>query len=556
MKKWKMLAALLITLCVGGAITVNTEAAKPTIDIYLIAGQSNAAGTTRVYEKEMAALDSRYIDGFENIFYTGSAANPNATPYELDIQNVKVGCGISANYMGPEVGMAESLSKYYNSETGKYAGFIKYAEGATSLLYTGRDWVSPSYKKTLTGELKDTTGYHYNEFIDEVKQRMQEYKNAGYEPVIKGMFWMQGEQNRTNTSEYTKAFKYFVSDIRNDLSKITGQKLQNMPVMVGEISRTFQSGTVTEIELNNKFITAQRNLPQSVSDCYIIPSAEYDMNSKEGIVGSDNAHWNYEDCLTIGNLVGDCIEKLYFSTEHDHKYDKEVAEEKYLRSAGTCTKKAVYYKSCSCGAKSNSETFEGKVSHTYGAWKVTKKATAIAKGTKQRTCKKCGYVQVSKIAKTTANLTHKHIYNQKVEEAKYLKTEGTCTKKAIYYKSCSCGEASDSKTFKGQKAPHTYGSATVLKEATETKAGMKQRTCIVCEHVETTEIPVLEAVVEETPLPEKEESNILWWVLLIISLIFIIAAIVIVVVSILSKKKQESNVAKENENNEKIQENN
>lgn len=539
MKKLKILAALFITLCVCGTITVTTEAAKPTIDIYLIAGQSNAAGTTKVNERELAALDSRYIDGFEHILYAGSA-NPGSGPYELDIQKVKVGCGIDENHMGPELGMAEALSEYYNSQTGAYAGFIKYAEGGSSLLYTGRDWVSPSYKKTLTGELPDTTGYLYNEFIDEVKQRMEEYRNAGYEPVIKGMYWMQGEANRDNPAEYTKAFKYFVTDVRNDLTKITGQNLQNMPILVGEISRTFHDDEATDIEINTRFIAVQRELPNVVSDCYIIPSAEYDMNNKVGAVGSDVWHWNYEDCLTIGNLVGECFEELYFSPDHTHTYDQKVAEEKYLKSAGTCTKKAVYYKSCTCGAKSNSETFEGKVTHTYGAWKVTKKATATEKGTKERTCKKCGEVQIAKIAKTAESLKHKHIYNQEVAEAEYLKTAGTCTKKAVYYKSCSCGEKSDKKTFKASKASHTYGEITVLKEATETEKGKQERTCLLCGHVETTTIPVIGTVVDDTPSPAPKRSMTPWIVLLVVSGINILAAIGIGVVGFIqSKKKQE-----------------
>ena len=41
---------------------------------------------------------------------------------------------------------------------------------------------------------------------------------------------------------------------------------------------------------------------------------------------------------------------------HTHVFDKEVASEKFLESAATCTSKAVYYKSCECGEK-GTETF-------------------------------------------------------------------------------------------------------------------------------------------------------------------------------------------------------
>ena len=547
MKSLKMLVTLLSVLCMCNTIPVQTEAAKPNIDIYLIAGQSNAAGKTMVNERELAALDSRYVEGFEHILYAGSAGNLNVNPIEYDIQKVKIGLGAGDRYMGPEVGMAEALSEYYNPKTGAYAGFIKYAVGGTSLLYTGgKDWASPSYKETLT-ETKDTTGYYYNEFIDEVKQRMEEFEEAGFEPVIKGLYWMQGEKDRAKTKEYTTAFKYFAEDVRDDLTKATGQSLQNMPILIGEISRTFESASAADIKINNAFIAAQRKLPDVASDCYIIPSSEYDMNFAESIVGSDNAHWNYKDCLTIGNLVGECFEELYFSTEHTHTYDRKVAEEKYIKSAGTCTKKAVYYKSCECGAKSNSEIFEGRVSHTYGEWKVIWPATALTKGTQKRTCEKCGEVQIEKIARNTADLEHKHIYNQEVEDAEYLKEIGTCTRKAVYYKSCSCGEASDTKTFKGSKKSHTYGEYTVLKEATETETGLQERTCSVCQYVETTTIPALGSEVNETPVvvvPGRITTP--WIVLLIAGGILTLAAIGIGVVGvILSKKNKKSEEEKE-----------
>jgi hypothetical protein len=44
----------------------------------------------------------------------------------------------------------------------------------------------------------------------------------------------------------------------------------------------------------------------------------------------------------------------------DHTYDQNNAEAKYLATSATCTEKATYYKSCSCGHfdKEKSETFE------------------------------------------------------------------------------------------------------------------------------------------------------------------------------------------------------
>ena len=42
---------------------------------------------------------------------------------------------------------------------------------------------------------------------------------------------------------------------------------------------------------------------------------------------------------------------------HEHVFDQEVVEDKYLQTAATCTSVAVYHKSCECGAK-GTDTFE------------------------------------------------------------------------------------------------------------------------------------------------------------------------------------------------------
>lgn len=54
-------------------------------------------------------------------------------------------------------------------------------------------------------------------------------------------------------------------------------------------------------------------------------------------------------------LVCECGEK---KDETAHIYDKEVAETAYLHTEATATTNGVYYKSCVCGVKSATETFE------------------------------------------------------------------------------------------------------------------------------------------------------------------------------------------------------
>ena len=60
---------------------------------------------------------------------------------------------------------------------------------------------------------------------------------------------------------------------------------------------------------------------------------------------------------------------------------------------------------------------------------------AAATETTPQTCMTCGYVIKEAIG-------HVHSYTEKNTDAKYLKSAATCTAKAVYYYSCSCGEIS------------------------------------------------------------------------------------------------------------------
>jgi len=77
--------------------------------------------------------------------------------------------------------------------------------------------------------------------------------------------------------------------------------------------------------------------------------------------------------------------------EHIHSYNRQAAEDKYLKTAATCVSKAVYYYSCECGER-GSETFEYG---DYAAHDLTKHdqvdATCTEAGTEEYyECTVCG----------------------------------------------------------------------------------------------------------------------------------------------------------------------
>jgi hypothetical protein len=269
----------------------------------------------------MRALDDNYVYGYQNIMYAGDAERGGTTVHNEQpwtLVRVGQGAGPNRNFFGPEIGMAQVLSSYYNYQSGKEAGFIKLSHGGTALLDSiggenagSGNWVSPSYEATINAQSPgNLTGGLYRRLLAQVQKNVNELKALGYETInIKGMYWMQGESDKGNPTEYLKAFKYFASDLRADLTKLLGQDCSKMPILIGEISRTSGSAASGTVNTNNAFIAMQNTLATEVNDVYVVASGQFDIAAKVNgaVVGTDAWHWNQADMLSIGEMVGDCI---------------------------------------------------------------------------------------------------------------------------------------------------------------------------------------------------------------------------------------------------------
>ena len=192
-----------------------------------------------------------------------------------------------------------------------------------------------------------------------------------------------------------------------------------------------------------------------------------------------------------------------------HSFTAEKAEAQYLKSAATCTEKAVYYKSCAvCGLSSEGTAdeatfFSGNaLDHDWGAW------TSNEDGTHTRTCKRdASHTETNNCTGGTATCTAKavcevckseygeklpHDFTAETVDAKYLKSAATCTGKALYYKSCAVcglsseGTADEATFFSGNALDHDWGAWTSNEDGTHTRtctvdgcsAGTQTENCI------------------------------------------------------------------------------
>lgn len=155
-----------------------------------------------------------------------------------------------------------------------------------------------------------------------------------------------------------------------------------------------------------------------------------------------------------------------------HSFTKKDTTEAHLKSAASCTAKAVYYYSCEhCGANGTA-TFEygEKLAHTFDkqntdAKHLKSKATCTAKAVYYYSCV-CGENGTETFEYGEPGT---HTYTETVAE-KYLKSEANCTEAAVYYKSCNnCGLASTDTFTSGKALGHTGGTATCTEQAVCTR---------------------------------------------------------------------------------------
>ena len=225
--------------------------------------------------------------------------------------------------------------------------------------------------------------------------------------------------------------------------------------------------------------------------------------------------------------------KATYTIPHTHTYDQEIQKPETLKSAADCTNDAVYFKSCSCGEISTTETFTAagtQLGHAWASdwskdtdnhWKECsrcheKKDEAAHDYGSDNICDTCGY-----------DKTVPHTHNLTLGPAK----APTCTEKGntAYYTCDGCDKwfedatgaseitdktsvilaatghsASDWKSdntdhwkectvvgcgviIEGSKAAHTAGEWIIDTPATATTSGSKHKECTVCGYTMATE---------------------------------------------------------------------
>ena len=212
------------------------------IDVYLIAGQSNALGSGMDTDNIIAKSDRRFTNGFGNVLYFGfqewwgNVGYPNSS-----FEPVKLGYGVSNLRSGAEIGIANALKdedKMSAVIKCAWAGTCLYPDTYNNVSKTVGTWTSSSYIKENNVDLSanNLIGNMYNRFIETVSNGITLLIEDGYTPVIRGVLWMQGEGEMYSlqmANEYGDLLSTLILDFRNDLSELTGNDYSELPFICG-----------------------------------------------------------------------------------------------------------------------------------------------------------------------------------------------------------------------------------------------------------------------------------------------------------------------------------
>lgn len=410
----------------------------------------------------MHGVSSNYLDAqsYKNLgtraensaYYMGAKSSKEATAI-FDSVIAKL---LSMTYAGADYTDVDAAIKRANSlNKDNYKDFSKVEDAINAV---NRD-------KDIT-EQEVVNGYAkaINEAIDHL-----EYKDADYTKVTEAIE-KANNLNKDNYKDFTEVEKAINAVVTG--KNITQQ--DEVDAMAKAINDAIDALVFQlKIKYNSNGGTGTMANPAIELDKeFTFPKCEYVAPNGKHFKG-----WQVDSTIyKVGDLrvfTKDDQNKEIKAVWEEHTFDqklKEVNGVSTLKDKATCTTNAIYYKRCTCGQVSTTETFEDKdtkLGHEYtkqikdekylksqgsncqehdAYWYVCSRCDASAKDDENAQDK---YYESAEVGN--------HVYDQEVESSEYLATPATCMTPARYYKSCICGaKGTEAFAATGTHLGHAY----------------------------------------------------------------------------------------------------
>lgn len=286
MKKNYFLPQALITLCL---LFIHTTVLSQR-DVYLVIGQSNAAGRGDIEAQDMVTLSG--VDLYNGTSWESAVNLDPLTAISDDaglnrystVRNTNQPQGLNFSY---------TFGRMLNEVTGNQIGLVVNAIGGSKI----QEW-----------EKGSTEFNYYAEAISRINAAL-----ALNGSTLKGILWHQGEANR-GLGTYLTRLKTLITDLRTDLG------MPDLPVIVGQIS--MQRTDNENFNTNIKKIT-------DPGDAAYIPYTDY--ATTDGLQTSDRTHFNSNGQRVLGYRYAAKVLKMIYGYTYVENQIMYVSEDSFVR---------------------------------------------------------------------------------------------------------------------------------------------------------------------------------------------------------------------------------
>ena len=322
----------------GGETSKEPEKDPNEVSVFLLSGQSNMQGNSSCsatnlkkaftdlgfedYEEVSAGIksvqSSVYCAGYGELDHTKLENNSKLQSY-TNADNQFAGKfidtvpgfgnfnGKSGTNMGPEFGLAYALKDKATEE--KPIFLVKMASNGSGFAQSGTQYNWPF--KDENGEFPEIN--LYDTFAKPfLENNLRLIEDMGFQPVIKGWLWHQGESDcdgGTKTANYAKRLGDMVAKFREDFEDYArDQDGENIAFIDGMVYQGSGTAWTKPADMNaQKQQFADSGDNNFLVDIYANEEQIPENELKPGSPGGDSMHYNTKSSLRLGMAYGQII---------------------------------------------------------------------------------------------------------------------------------------------------------------------------------------------------------------------------------------------------------
>lgn len=264
-------------------VATSTGVHAEIVDVYILAGQSNAAGRALIANVEMdpggygsaaADLSNTSVKLWHSSTLAGGPSPNTWTTLAPAPQSAP-----TTNF-GPEIGLGNRLLEL---SPARNIAIIKHARGATSL---HTDW--------------DENNAGTNEWdilVSTVQAAMQSLINQGDIPIVRGMAWQQGERDALSSQTTLEQAEAYGQNLRNLIT--AARSVFNAPNMTFAYGRVLQKSNATyeqQVRDGQDAVDQDSGHLLATERAFLVPSDDLTTD-----YNNDDIHLDYIGQLELGS---------------------------------------------------------------------------------------------------------------------------------------------------------------------------------------------------------------------------------------------------------------